>query len=208
IAGTLPVTHLFHRGDHRQPKQAIAPGDLTIAAAAGNRAEIADKDPNTPTSGRRLALARHLMSGKHPLTGRVLTNPTCRHHFGWGLVEAPGVFGVLGMRPTHAELLDWLADEFVRQGWSLKRMHRLIMTSAVYRQSSTPVAQVSNRPATGAANDSSRDPKSLPLDGGGLGGSDEAPKTLAPHPGPLPQRGEGEKKVAATSELPLNPRSI
>ncbi len=146
IAGALPVTHLFHRGDYRQPKQAIGPGDLTIAAPEGNRADIADKDPNTPTSGRRLALARHLMSGTHPLVGRVLANRIWLHHFGRGIVETPSDFGMLGVRPTHPALLDWLAEEFVRQAWSLKRMHRVIMTSAVYRQSSVAVGQVSNLP--------------------------------------------------------------
>ena len=89
-----------------------------------------------PTSGRRLAYARHLVDGRHPLVGRVLVNRIWLHHFGRGLVETPGDFGVLGTRPTHPELLDWLADELVRQGWSLKRMHRLIMTSTAYRQSS------------------------------------------------------------------------
>jgi hypothetical protein len=143
IAGVLPVTHLFYRGDHRQPKQAVASGDLTIAAPEGQRVEIADKDANVPTSGRRLALARHLMSGKHPLVGRVLANRLWLHHFGRGFVETPGDFGMLGTRPTHPELLDWLADEFARPGWSLKEMHRLIMKSTVYRQSSA-VGQVSD----------------------------------------------------------------
>jgi len=143
IAGALPVTHLFYRGDHRQPKQAVTPGDLTIAAPEGHRVEIADKDPTVPTSGRRLALARHLMSGKHPLVGRVLANRLWLHHFGRSFVETPGDFGMLGTRPTHPELLDWLADEFASQGWSLKKMHRLIMTSTVYRQSSA-VGQVFN----------------------------------------------------------------
>ncbi|MGE5191720.1 MAG: PSD1 and planctomycete cytochrome C domain-containing protein [Deltaproteobacteria bacterium] len=208
IAGTLPATHLFHRGDYRQPKQAISPGDLTIAAPEGNRVDIAEKDPNTPTSGRRLALARHLMSGKHPLVGRVLANRIWLHHFGRGIVETPGDFGMLGVRPTHPELLDWLADEFVRQGWSLKRMHRLIMNSAVYRQSS--VAVVSHVPGGRASSVSRRSPNALPLDGGGLGEGDEGPKTLAPHPGPPPQRGEGEKTIAAAEkpEAPVDPRRI
>ncbi len=147
VAGVLPVTHLFHRGDHRQPKQAVTPGDLTIAGPEGQRIEIADKDPAVPTSGRRLALARHLMNGKHPLVGRVLANRLWLHHFGRGFVETPGDFGMLGTRPTHPELLDWLADEFSRQGWSLKQMHRLIMTSTVYRQSSAVVEYVFNVPA-------------------------------------------------------------
>jgi hypothetical protein len=136
IPGVLPETHIFHRGDHRQPTRAVAPGDLTIAAPSGARLEIAGKAPNRPTSGRRLAYARHLVDGRHPLVGRVLVNRIWMHHFGRGLVETPGDLGALGTRPTHPELLDWLASELVRQGWSLKRMHRLIMTSAAYRQSS------------------------------------------------------------------------
>ncbi|MBI3862897.1 MAG: DUF1549 domain-containing protein [Planctomycetia bacterium] len=144
IAGSVPVTHLFHRGDHRDPRQAVGPGDMTIAAPEGQRLNIPEKDPNVATSGRRLAFARHLMSGRHPLVGRVLVNRVWLNHFGRAFVETPGDFGMLGTRPTHPELLDWLADEFARQNWSLKRLHRLIMTSAVYRQSS--VGQVSNLP--------------------------------------------------------------
>jgi hypothetical protein len=143
VAGTLPVTHLFHRGDYRQPKQPVSPGDLTIAAPDGERFEIADKAPDLPTSGRRLAWARQLVSGRHPLVGRVLANRIWMHHFGRGIVETPGDFGVLGTRPTHPELLDWLADELVRQGWSLKRMHRLIMGSTVYRQASSVLSPAS-----------------------------------------------------------------
>ncbi len=136
IPGVVPETHVFHRGDHRQPTKAVGPGDLTIAAPEGERFEVPADDPSLPTSGRRLAFARHLTSGRHPLVGRVLANRIWLHHFGRGLVETPGDFGVLGQPPTHPELLDWLADELVRQGWSLKQMHRLIMTSTVYRQSS------------------------------------------------------------------------
>jgi hypothetical protein len=136
VPGVLPETHIFHRGDHRQPTRAVGPGDLTIAAAAGARFDLDAKNASVPTSGRRLAYARHLVDGQHPLVGRVLVNRIWLHHFGRGLVDTPGDFGALGSRPTHPELLDWLASELVRQGWSLKRMHRLIMTSSAYRQSS------------------------------------------------------------------------
>jgi hypothetical protein len=136
VPGAVPATHLFYRGDYRQPKQAVKPGDLTIAAPEGQRLEIAEKEPTLATTGRRLALARHLTNGQHPLLGRVLANRIWLHHFGRGIVDTPGDFGVLGVRPTHPELLDWLADELPRQGWSLKRMHKLLMTSTVYRQSS------------------------------------------------------------------------
>ncbi len=134
--GLRPETHLFHRGDHRQPRQVVVPGDLTIAAADGTRLEIRDAPGNAPSSGRRLAYAQHLVSGRHPLLGRALVNRVWLHHFGRGLVATPGDFGTLGSRPTHPELLDWLADELAASGWSLKRLHRLIMCSTVYRQSS------------------------------------------------------------------------
>lgn len=134
--GVPPETHVFHRGDHRQPTSPVGPGDLTIAAPDGARCEIPADDPALPTSGRRLAYARYLGNGRHPLVGRVLMNRVWLHHFGRGLVETPGDFGRLGTRPTHPELLDWLADEVARGGWSLKRMHRLITTSTVYRQAS------------------------------------------------------------------------
>ncbi|MGH7134996.1 MAG: DUF1553 domain-containing protein, partial [Pirellulales bacterium] len=101
-------------------------------------------------SGRRLALARHLLSGRHPLTGRVLVNRIWLHHFGRGLVDTAGDFGRLGVRPTHPELLDWLADEFARHGWSMKRMHKLIMLSTVYRQSSVCGVGVSPAATCGA----------------------------------------------------------
>lgn len=131
-----PQTHLFHRGDYRQPKQTVAPADLTIAAAEGKRFQVADDDAKLPTSGRRLAYARHLTDGKHPFVARVLMNRVWLNHFGVGLVDTPGDFGNMGLRPTHLDLLDLLAIEFVEQGWSLKRMHKWIMTSTVYRQSS------------------------------------------------------------------------
>jgi len=136
LPGTVPTTKIFHRGDHRHPTKAVVPGDLSIAAAEGGRFEIPEKDASLPTSGRRLAYAHHLVKGDHPLLNRVLVNRIWLNHFGRGLVDTPGDFGVLGTRPTHPELLDWLADELVQRGWSLKRMHKLIMTSTAYRQDS------------------------------------------------------------------------
>ncbi|MFO0844611.1 MAG: PSD1 and planctomycete cytochrome C domain-containing protein [Gemmataceae bacterium] len=136
VPGQVPTTKIFHRGDYRQPKGEVKPGDLTIAAPDGHRLEVAAKAADLPTTGRRLAFARHLTNGQHPLFGRVLANRLWQHHFGRGIVDTPGDFGVLGQRPTHPDLLDWLATEVARQGWSLKRTHRLMLTSAVYRQSS------------------------------------------------------------------------
>jgi hypothetical protein len=139
VPGQIPLTKIFHRGDYRQPKDAVQPGDLTIAAPEGKRFEITVKDLKT-SSGRRLAFARHITGGDHPLLGRVLVNRIWQHHFGRGIVNTPGDFGVLGERPSHPELLDWLALELVRQGWSMKKMHKLIMTSTAYRQSSRRTA--------------------------------------------------------------------
>jgi hypothetical protein len=127
---------LFHRGDHGQPKSEIAPGGLTVCALPGERLQIAADDPDRPTSGRRLALARWMTGDKNPLTARVLVNRVWLNHFGRGLVNTPADFGALGERPSHPALLDWLARDFMAGGWKLKRLHRLIMTSTAYRQSS------------------------------------------------------------------------
>jgi hypothetical protein len=97
-----------------------------------------DLKPNAPEPQRRLALANHLTLPSHPLTARVLVNRVWQNHFGTGLVDTPSDFGKMGTAPSHAELLDWLALEFIRQGWSQKKLHRLIVTSRVYRQSSRP----------------------------------------------------------------------
>ena len=137
IKDQVPATHLFYRGDFRQPKGQVLPGDLTIAAPEGKRSDFTPRDPKAQAStGRRLAFAKHLTTGDHPLLGRVLANRLWLHHFGRGIVDTPGDFGVLGQRPSHPELLDWLATELVRQGWSMKQMHKVIMTSTAYRQSS------------------------------------------------------------------------
>ncbi|MES2791069.1 MAG: PSD1 and planctomycete cytochrome C domain-containing protein [Planctomycetota bacterium] len=137
IPGKVPETFLFHRGDPDQPKQVVPPGELSvIETSLPVTIPVKDPSPTIPTTGRRLAYAKHLVSGKHPLTARVLVNRVWMLHFGKGLVGTPGDFGFLGERPTHPELLDWLADDFMAHGWTLKRVHKLIMTSAAYRQSS------------------------------------------------------------------------
>jgi hypothetical protein len=132
----VPVTHLLHRGDPNQPRDPIAPGTLSVVGPGGSPVAIAPKDSELPSTGRRLAFARWLTSGTHPLVARVLVNRIWMHHFGRGLVSTPADFGSMGERPSHPELLDWLADDFMRNGWKLKRLHRLILTSTAYRQSS------------------------------------------------------------------------
>lgn len=134
VPGHVPPTKLFARGDFHSPRQQVDPGELEILNPAPNL--IPTDDPSLPTSGRRLAYARHLTDGRHPLVARVLVNRFWMHHFGRGLVSTPGDFGVLGQPPSHPELLDWLAAEFMADGWRLKRLQRMIVTSTVYQQAS------------------------------------------------------------------------
>ena len=145
-----PETRLFYRGDHQQPKQTVLPGTLTVAAPEGERIEFADNSDAVPTTGRRLAFAEWLTSGRHPLVARVIVNRIWLHHFGKGLVETPADFGKLGVPPSHPELLDWLADNFMQQGWSLKKLHRRIMTSTVWRQSAESTEDVDHNLAATA----------------------------------------------------------
>ena len=135
-ANQSPETKLFHRGDYRQPKYTVQPGGLTIAAPENSRFEIQPNDKSTPSTGRRIAYARWLTSGRHPLVARVLVNRFWLHHFGKTFVATPDEFGKLGADPKHLELMDWLADELMAKGWSLKHFHRLVLNSTVYQQSS------------------------------------------------------------------------
>ncbi len=100
-----------------------------------------EKQPQITEGSGRLQLARWLASADNPLTARVMVNRIWQGHFGQGIVRSPSNFGKLGERPTHPELLDWLADQFVRGGWSVKKMHRLMMLSATYQQASEPDAE-------------------------------------------------------------------
>ncbi|MCW5557964.1 MAG: DUF1553 domain-containing protein, partial [Verrucomicrobiae bacterium] len=123
----------LHRGDPLQPREAVAPGTLDLF-------QPLTLSTNTPEPQRRNALADWIASPEHPLTARVIVNRLWQHHFGTGLVDTPNDFGRNGSRPSHPELLDWLASELVAQGWHLKAIHRLILTSATWRQSSAPRA--------------------------------------------------------------------
>jgi hypothetical protein len=127
-----PVSQIHHRGDYGQLRQTVTPGELSVLSGPNIPAD----DDARPTTGRRLAYAKWLTSGRHPLVGRALMNRVWMHHFGRGIVNTPGDFGALGERPSHPELLDYLADRFVQTGWSLKAMHREILFSRAYRQSS------------------------------------------------------------------------
>jgi len=134
-------TYLFHRGDPLQPREKITPGGLSVLPVAAS-ADIPVTRDTSRTTGRRLAFAGMLTSGSHPLTPRVMVNRVWHHYFERGLVPTLGDFGMLGERPTHPDLLDWLASEFVASGWKLKSLHRLIVNSTAYRQGArNPVAQ-------------------------------------------------------------------
>lgn len=135
-AGKVPETHLFYRGDYRQPKQVVAPAAPTVLSPENQMVSFDEKPAEIPTSGRRTAFAQWLTSTENPITSRVLVNRIWLHHFGRGLVETPADFGKMGARPTHPELLDWLAREFMESGWDLKKFHRLVVLSTAYRQSS------------------------------------------------------------------------
>lgn len=131
--GTPPVTRILFQGNHQQPRASVEPGFLS--ALDPNPAPIR-RPPNPKTTGRRLALADWIASPTNPLTARVFVNRVWQQHFGRGLTATPNDFGLAGERPTHPELLDWLAGQFVRNGWSVKQLHRVIVTSEAYRRDS------------------------------------------------------------------------
>lgn len=131
----VPATFVFNRGNPEQPKDKVEPGDLSILAGS-RKIDVPGKNAALPSSGRRLAYAESITDGKHPLLARVIVNRVWMQHFGKGLVGSVADFGALGDKPTHPELLDWLAADFMRNGWSLKHLHRLIVSSQTYQQSS------------------------------------------------------------------------
>jgi hypothetical protein len=112
----------------------MSPGFISVATYGDPPTVIPRSDGHT--SGRRLALAQWLASPDNPLPARVMVNRIWHHHFGRGIVATVDNFGTVGDEPTHPELLDWLAVEFIDRGWSMKQMHRLIMTSDAYQMAS------------------------------------------------------------------------
>jgi len=159
----VPETRILIRGSHLTPGELVEPAFLTVLRPLNSDSEppLPSQDDSqntsplrellgqagvTPTSGRRLMLADWITSPTNPLMARVLVNRLWQQHFGQGLVSTPNDFGRTGQPPSHPELLDWLADEFVTGGWKLKRMHRLILLSRSWQQSSR---QSVNYPAAG-----------------------------------------------------------
>jgi hypothetical protein len=144
-----PVHHVLKRGQHGQPGDEVQPGVPAALSTTKNTFRIEPRPLWRFSTGRRTALAKWVTSPENPLTARVMVNRVWQHHFGTGLVATPDNLGASGAKPSHPDLLDWLAAEFVTPtwraegreapgAWSVKHLHRLILTSAVYRQSSSP----------------------------------------------------------------------
>ena len=136
MGGEPSPAYLLVRGEAQSIGDRVAPGVPQVLTADLKSYDELHPGTNEETSGNRLALARWLTQPNHPLTSRVMVNRLWLNHFGRGLVSTPANFGRMGSPPSHPELLDWLATEFVRSGWSIKAMHRLMMISEAYRQSS------------------------------------------------------------------------
>lgn len=124
--------HVLVRGNVSTPGAEVQPAFLTVLGG-----KKPNPSPTAESTGLRRALAEWIASPTHPLTARVMVNRIWQHHFGRGIVRTPDDFGKTGLPPTHPELLDWLASRFIEDGWSIKRIHKLIMMSSVYRMSSS-----------------------------------------------------------------------
>jgi hypothetical protein len=131
---SVEPSRVWVRGDFRRPGPEVVPAVPRVAVSDDGRAPLSQ-----PEAARRSQLAEWIIAAENPLAARVLVNRVWQQHFGVGLAETPSDFGLMGVPPSHPELLDWLAAEFVRSGWSLKELHRLLVTSAVYRLASRPV---------------------------------------------------------------------
>lgn len=130
-----PRSYFLEAGDFESRGPEVAPGFLEVIPIANVPTAIPPRDGRT-TTGRRRALAEWIVHPDNPLTARVMVNRIWQHHFGRGLVATASNFGRLGRKPSHPELLDWLATEFVRSGWSVKQIHRAIMNSETYQMAS------------------------------------------------------------------------
>jgi hypothetical protein len=124
-------THRLYRGEPTAPREEVAPDALEVLGTLG-------LERSSPEQQRRIALANWIADARNPLTARVLVNRVWQHHFGTGIVDTPSDFGGNGTSPSHPELLDWLAAEFVSSGWSIKHIHRLILLSDTFRQANVP----------------------------------------------------------------------
>ena len=132
-----PESTIFEGGSVHAPGEAVTPGVLSATQLATKTAPAESRfDLPADLHGRRLALAEWIVDERNPLTARSIVNRVWAYHFGKGLVATPNNLGGLGAKPSHPDLLDWLAADFVENGWSIKRLHRTIMTSQAYQQTS------------------------------------------------------------------------
>ncbi|HXJ41842.1 MAG TPA: PSD1 and planctomycete cytochrome C domain-containing protein, partial [Bryobacteraceae bacterium] len=138
--GEPTPTYILRRGDPANPGPLVGPGVPSVLTDGKTAFVPQPPFPGSNSTGRRLAFAKWLVAPDHPLTARVFVNRMWARHFGSGIVKSLGNFGRTGTPPSNPELLDWLATEFVQRGWSIKALHRLMMTSSTYRQSSTVTA--------------------------------------------------------------------
>lgn len=136
---SIKPTYLLTRGSPHAEADEVTPGFPSILSPPD--ASIPPMQEGATTSGRRKVLAQWITSADNPLTARVMVNRIWQYHFGRGIVRSSSDFGFQGTRPTHPELLDWLAVKFVESGWSVKAMHKLIISSAAYQMSSRPNEQ-------------------------------------------------------------------
>ena len=149
-----PTRRMF-RGDPMEEREEVTPGAV---AAFGRPMKI---DGKTPEQQRRLALAEWIASRDNPLAARVFVNRLWLWHFGEGLVATPSDFGKMGAKPSNAKLLDWLADEFMRSGWDVKHVQKLIVTSATWQQSSDPMQGRNDKATEGRRDEGTKaNPKS------------------------------------------------
>ena len=136
VSKTPSQTRILIRGNYLEPGDPVEPGIPAVLDDPQKPFQFPEPQPDWRHTGRRLRLAQWLTQPDHPLTTRVIVNRVWQYHFGEGIVRTPDDFGSQGVPPTHPELLDWLATSFVEHGWSLKWLHKQIMLSAAYRQSS------------------------------------------------------------------------
>ncbi len=133
-------TRRLRRGDVTTPEEVVTPAALSAIVDLDNEFGLA---ADAPEAQRRVKFANWLADPRNPLPARVMANRVWQFHFGQGIAATPSDLGVSGVRPTHPELLDWLAVRFVENGWSVKALHRLIVSSATYKQSSVSSAKAS-----------------------------------------------------------------
>jgi len=135
IDAAPPPTYVLRRGDPLSPGETVDPAAPEVLSLAPKPFVLPTVEKDAKSTGRRRAFAEWLTQPEHPLTARVMVNRVWAGHFGTGIVASLDNFGKSGAAPTHPELLDWLATEFVQNGWSLKKLHKLIVMSSTYRQS-------------------------------------------------------------------------